>query len=106
METFSFAIEFSTVFGAIGDKRMLRVLSQPDMITISIIDNDRDIVIGFIQNDTILMVAEGNVMVELCVEVSRPAITEDLNAVINIIVATISGTAGMPPEGTIYIRCT
>ena len=92
VETFSFVIEIENVLNSINDTRVLRVLSQPNTITISIIDNDRDILIGF--EETEFSVNEDNVMVELCVGVSRPTLNEDLNAVINIIVATISGTAG------------
>ena len=92
IETFSIEIDRLDVIGGSEDGRMLRVLDSPDTVTISIVDDDRNVVIGFEQAD--FTVVEGDTSVELCVVVFRPTAGEGLNAIINIIVATISGTAG------------
>ena len=92
VETFSLTIDDSfDVINLSGDSRTLRVANSPSAITISIIDNDRDIVIGF--EESKFEVEEG-VSLELCVAVMRPTFSEDFNAVINITVATVSGSAG------------
>ena len=95
VETISFEIseDFKVQTTMEQDGRMLRVLSRPATITVSITDDDRDIVIGFEESE--VAVVEGNVSQRLCINVTRPTLGEDLNAVINIIIATISGSAGM-----------
>ena len=93
-ETFSLAIEKFDVINQREDSRMLRVANSPQNITIMITDNDRDIVIGFVESDLLVEVLE-NTSRELCVEVMRPTVSEDLNAIIDIIVATVSGSAGI-----------
>lgn len=93
IETFSIVIESFTVINVNEDGKMLRVASSPRRIDVKIADNDRDIVIGFEESE--LSVNEGGSLLELCVVVFRPTAGEDLNAIINVIVSTVSDTAGI-----------
>ena len=89
IETFSIDLELLNVT---EEGRRLRILNHPSRVNVLIADDDRDIVIGFEQEE--FTVVEGDTALELCVVVLRPTIDEDLNAIINITVATVSGTAG------------
>ena len=91
-ENFSLVIENVDVISQREDSRMLRVANSPRSITIIITDNDGDILIGFEEFE--LLVGEGT-SPELCVAVVRPTLSENLDAEIDIIVATVSGSAGM-----------
>lgn len=88
----TFSIEILDVIGVNEDGRRLRVLNRPRRIDVSIVDDDRDILLGFEQAE--YTIVEGDTSLELCVVVLRPTFGEDLNATINITVATVSGTAG------------
>lgn len=92
LEFFSLIIDSVDVIGTSEDGRMLRVLDSPNRIDISIADNDGSVVIGFQATD--YTVEEENGRLELCVEVSRPTSREEFDAIINITVATIAGSAG------------
>ena len=92
LETFSLMIQIVNVIGTREDGRMLRVLDSPNRIDISIVDDDRSVVIGFESID--FAVGEQNGPVQLCVNVFRPTMLEDFDASVDIIAATVSGSAG------------
>ena len=91
IESFSFVIESFSVISHREDSRMLRVANSTSKINIMIVDNDRDIVIGFNKSE---FTVQEDTSQELCVVVMRPTAREELNAFINITVATVSGSAG------------
>ena len=91
-EDFSLTVENFEVISHREDSRMLRVANSPRSITVTIADNDGDTVIGFEEPE--FSVGE-DTSLELCVVVMRPTVSESFDAVIDIIVATVSGSAGM-----------
>ena len=90
-ENFFLVIENVDVISRREDSRMLRVANSPQSIAITITDNDGDILIGFEESE--LSVREGTSL-ELCVAVVRPTLSENIDAEIEIIVATVSDSAG------------
>ncbi len=66
---------------------------------ITIIDDDRVIIVGFVDNSTEVSVGEGEGAVNLCVGVLSPGVELEFMSEIEVVVETTNGTAG---EGTIH----
>ena len=88
-ETFTVSISnFS-----LSDPDLVGFASRPS-ITVSILDDDRDVVLGFLEGSTLVNTSESVGMAVLCIGISFPAPELRFDSSIVVIVGTRRGTAG------------
>lgn len=69
-------------------------LASVDSSQFIIMDNDREVVVGFEADSTIVLVNEGARKVDLCIRIFSPGPERIFSSVVEVLVGTRQGSAG------------